>query len=421
MVAVLGFSKAEIRQAVEDMYTVVALEPDADLHFPIGRDAAVKAGYSEQQLRDLPDEVIESFAGVGCPFQANVIQPGQTVLDVGSGSGTDVLIAAQLVGPSGQVKAFDMTAAMRNKLESTLQRHAITNVEIIAGDAERLPLPDQSVDVVTSNGVLNLVPDKRQAIREIFRVLKPGGKVQIADIVIANPVTPDCEDDPKLWAECVVGATVDENYLEMFRDAGFDQVEVLRDYDYFAYSPSADTREVAQQFGAHAFELVMTRKQRAPARALQWLYRLDPRRLVRDVQRRGLWGCLSLLMAAVACYGTLALVALLSMLGVSLALNEAIWAGSIVTFSIAATLVISLGVKRHKSIKPLLPGLLGCGLMVYTMFVDYSLMTELIAFALLALAIYLDYHLRRWARVTRERRHATRKPAVAPSRHTSAG
>ena len=421
MVAVLGYSKAEIRQAVEDMYTVVALEPESDLHFPIGREAAVKAGYSEPQLHNLPGEVIESFAGVGCPFQANVIQPGHTVLDVGSGSGTDVLIAAQLVGPSGQVKAFDMTPAMRNKLEATLQRHAITNVEILAGDAERLPLPDQSVDVVTSNGVLNLVPDKRQAIREIFRVLKPGGKVQIADIVIANPVTPDCEDDPKLWAECVVGATVDENYLEMFHDAGFEQVEVLRDYDYFAYSPSADTREVARQFGAHAFELVMTRKERAPARAMQWLYRFAPHRLVRDVQRRGLWGCASLLMAAIACYGTLALVALLSMLGVTLAFNEAIWASSIVAFSVGATAVIALGVKRHNSFKPLVPGLLGSGLMVYTMFIDYSLLTELIAFALLAVAIYLDYHLRRWAQVTPERRTATRKSPIVPSHRSTTG
>ena len=411
MVAVLGFSKDEIRQAVQDMYTVVAQQPDADLHFPIGEDACRKAGYDEAQIVSLPPKVIESFAGVGCPFRANVIQPGQTVLDVGSGSGTDVLIAAQQVGTEGKVYAFDLTPAMRHKLAETLARHGIDNIEILAGDAEKLPLPDQSVDVVTSNGVLNLVADKRAAIREIFRVLKPGGRVQIADIVIANPVTPDCEDDPKLWAECVVGATVDESYLEMFRDAGFDQVEVLRDYDYFAYSPSADTREVARQFGAHAFELVMTRKAEAPSRLMQWLYRLDPRRLVRDIQKRGLWGTVSFVFALIACYGTLALVTLMSVLGVTLAFNEAVWAGAIVAFSLAATLVIALGVKKHKSVKPLLPGLAGCGLMIYTMFVDYRILLELSAFALLAIAIYLDYSLRRWSKVTRQRSERTGGPA----------
>ena len=130
MVAVLGFSKEEIREAVKDMYTIVAEEPGTPLHFPIGRDACVKAGYSESQIKDLPSEVIESFAGVGCPFHADIVKPGQTVLDIGSGSGTDVLIAAKLVGESGQVKAFDLTPAMRDKLKATLDRHQISNVEI---------------------------------------------------------------------------------------------------------------------------------------------------------------------------------------------------------------------------------------------------------------------------------------------------
>ncbi|MEM7290788.1 MAG: methyltransferase domain-containing protein, partial [Pseudomonadota bacterium] len=312
MVAVLGFSKEEIRDAVKDMYTVVADRPQTPLHFPIGREACLLAGYEEALVDSLPDEALESFAGVGCPHRADVIKPGQTVLDIGSGSGTDVLIASRLVGDEGKVWALDLTPAMRAKLQQTLDRNQIANVEIIAGDAESIPLPEQCVDVVTSNGVLNLVPDKRRAIGEIFRVLKPDGHVQIADIVIASPVTPDCEDDPKLWAECVVGATVDESYLNIFRDAGFDQVEVLRDYDYFAHSPSAETREVAGQFGAHAFELRMQRLQEEPSQFLQWMRRCDPRRLVKDVQRRGLWGSLSFLLAVLTCYGTLALVTLMS-------------------------------------------------------------------------------------------------------------
>ena len=419
MVAVLGFSKEEIREAVKDMYTIVAEEPNTPLHFPIGRSACLKAGYDEAQINALPEVVIESFAGVGCPFRADIIKLGQTVLDIGSGSGTDVLIAANLVGETGCVKAFDLTPAMREKLQATLDKHQINNVEIIAGDAEKLPLADQSVDVVTSNGVLNLVADKRKAIREIFRVLKPGGQVQIADIVIASPVTPDCEDDPKLWAECVVGATVDESYLEMFRDAGFDQVEVLRDYDYFAYSPSEETREVAAQFGAHAFELRMTRKEKAPAALLQLAYRMNPLRLVRDVQRRGLWGTVSFILAAVTCYGTLALVGLFSALGVTLVFNEAIWASAIVAFVYLATIIVALGMRKHGSIKPLVFAISGSAIMTYTMFFNYQLIIEILAFISVGLAIYFDYDFRRWAKVkggklySREKRDSHKQTIIA--------
>lgn len=420
MVAVLGFSKEEIREAVKDMYTIVAEEPQTPLHFPTGRRACLQAGYSQSQIDQLPEEVVESFAGVGCPFRADIIKPGQTVLDIGSGSGTDVLIASQLVGESGQVKAFDLTPAMRAKLQATLDQHQINNIEIIAGDAETLPLPDNSVDIVTSNGVLNLVADKRKAIREIFRVLKPGGQVQIADIVIASPVTPDCEDDPKLWAECVVGATVDESYLEMFRDAGFDQVEVLRDYDYFAHSPSQETREVAQQFGAHAFELRMIRKAQAPSILMQQLYRLNPLRIARDIHRRGFWGTVSFVIALLTCYGTLALVGLMSLLGAGIAINETIWAAAIVGCVYATTLIIALGKRRHGSIKPPAFALAGSVIITYTMFVDYQLWIEIIAFACVGIASYLDYDLRRWARVKggkqsgeRPRRNSHKQSVVA--------
>ena len=265
------------------------------------------------------------------------------------------------------------------------------------------------MDVVTSNGVLNLVADKRRAIREIFRVLKPGGKVQIADIVIASPVTPDCEDDPKLWAECVVGATVDESYLEMFRDAGFENVEILRDYDYFAYSPSEETREVATQFGAHAFELRMTRKAKAPAALQQLACRMNPLRLIRNIQRRGLWGTLSFILAAVTCYGTLALVGLMSVLGVSMAFNETIWAATIVGFVYLATLITALGIRKHGSLKPLIVAIVGSAIMTYTMFFNYQLLIELLAFGGIGLASYLDYDLRRWAKVKGGKQNGTRQ------------
>ncbi len=421
MVAVLGFSKDEIRQAVKNMYTVVANQPETPLHFPIGRNACLLAGYAAEQIEGLPKQSLESFAGVGCPFKANVIKPGQTVLDVGSGSGTDVLLAAEMVGSCGKVWAMDLTPAMRDKLQKTLDDKQITNVEIIEGDAEKIPLESECIDVVTSNGVLNLVAEKRRAIGEIFRVVKPGGYVQIADIVIASPVTPDCEDDPKLWAECVVGATVDESYLNMFRDAGFKDVEVLRDYDYFAHSPSEETKEVAKQFGAHAFELCMQRGPEAPAKIVQLARRLDPWRLAKNIQRRGLWGTVSFALAIVACYGSLALLALMSALGVSMTLNEGLWAGAIVLFAYLACTVIAIGFKKHRSFKPILIAILGAAILTYTMYVNYTLVTELIGFIFLATATYFDYDLRRWAKVRGSNKKSPRRQQGSPHWGVDAG
>lgn len=407
MVAVLGYSKAQIQQAVKDMYKLVAQRPDSPLHFPVGREAAVKAGYTEEMLRGLPQSATESFAGVGNPFRANIIKPGMSVLDVGAGSGTDVTIAARLTGETGKVWALDVTPEMRQKLSDMVAREGLSQIESLSGDAESIPLPDNSIDVVTSNGVLNLVPDKRKAIAETFRVLKPGGQIQIADIVIASPVTPDCEDDPKLWAECVVGATVDENYLHMFRDAGFENVEILRDYDYFAHSPSADTREVAKQFGAHALELRMTRGATAPARLVQWAKRADPRRVIADVRRRGLWGFVALTMALLACYGTLALVGIMGMLGASMVLNNGVWAAAILACAALASVVIATGITKHRTMAPLLIALGATGLLTFTMLVDYQVWLEILSFAGLGFATWLDYYRRRWAPVKQHgHRHA---------------
>ena len=399
MVAVMGFSADQIREAVKMMYSVVARNPAAPLHFPVGAEACRLAGYDEALLGNVPAKSLESFAGVGNPFRAGIIRPGDTVLDVGAGSGTDVLIASRMVGDTGRVIALDLTRAMRSKLEGILRSEGVTNVEILAGDAEDIPLPDACVDVVTSNGVLNLVPDKRRAINQIFRVMKPGGRVQIADIVIARPVTPDCEDDPALWAECVVGATVDEIYLDMFRDAGFESVEVIRDYDYFANSPSEETREVAKQFGAHGMEVRMRRADVAPARLAQWSKRLHPARLMRQIRLRGLWGSLAFAAALIACYGTLAAVALLSALGVGMALNEGVWAGAIVGCAALACVAVGAGWRKHRSLLPLAIALSGLGVLSYAMFVRYHPATELVGFILLGVATWLDFDRRRWAAV----------------------
>jgi arsenite methyltransferase len=259
MVAIAGFNREQILQAVRAMYTDVALAPGRTFHFPTGRDACRFVGYPEAWLDALPASAVESFAGVGFPFRAEIIRRGGHVLDLGAGSGTDALSAARLVGPEGLVYACDMTAAMLEKLRGNIERAGAANVRVVEGNAETLPLADASVDVVTSNGVLNLVPDKRRAFAEMFRVLRPGGGVQIADIVVARPVADSSRANPQLWAECVVGASIEDDYLEMFRTAGFTDLTVLREFDYFAGSASADTRRVASGLGAKAIELRMSK------------------------------------------------------------------------------------------------------------------------------------------------------------------
>jgi SAM-dependent methyltransferase len=255
MVAITSNQRDVILDAVQTMYTAVAGTPDQEFHFPTGRRACDLVGYPAAQLDQLPPEAVESFAGVGYPFAAQVIRPGDVVLDVGSGSGTDALIASLLVGASGRVIGLDLTAAMRRKLEAIVQRAGVANITILAGNAEEIPLPDAAVTVVSTNGVINLVPDKAAAIREMYRVLRPGGRVQLADVVVESMPSAACRAQPQLWAECIVGATSATEYVTLFEGAGFRHVELLSRQDYFAGSRSAETRKVAQSFGAHAIVL----------------------------------------------------------------------------------------------------------------------------------------------------------------------
>jgi SAM-dependent methyltransferase len=250
MVAVFSDKKEFIFKAVTDMYTEVAAHPEKTFHFPTGRLACLFVGYPGGQLDLVPAGAVESFAGVGYPFAAAVIREGDVILDIGSGSGTDSLIASTLTGPRGKVYGLDMTQAMLDKLRRNIEAMRAENVEPIDGNAEEIPLPDASVDVVTSNGVLNLMPDKPRAFAEIARLLKPGGRVQISDISLAKPVSEKSRADPKLWAECVVGAVVEDDYVAMLRAAALN-VEVIGRLDYFAGSVSPDTRRVAHGFGAH--------------------------------------------------------------------------------------------------------------------------------------------------------------------------
>ena len=252
MVVINAYQRDIIFDAVEAMYTSVARDPGKGYHFPTGRPATEFVGYPADLLDRLPASAVESFAGVGYPFAAQVISAGDTVLDIGSGSGTDLLLAALAAGPGGRAVGLDLTEAMREQAVANARSAGLSHVEVLAGNAEQLPLPDQSVDVVTSNGVINLVPDKRAVITEIHRVLRPGGRVQIADIVVEDLPSEACRAQPQLWAECIVGATTQTDYLRMFTDTGFEEVEHLSDLDYFAASSSESTRATAGGFGAHS-------------------------------------------------------------------------------------------------------------------------------------------------------------------------
>ncbi len=194
-----NLSLEQLHTEIQKEYASVALEPEKGYHFHTGRAALSRLGYEEHLYASLPEATIASFAGTGNPFSVGPIHAGETVVDVGSGSGLDSLIAARLVGSTGQVIGFDMTAEMLEKARAGAAAIGMTNVEFQEGYAESLPLPDNFADVVISNGVLNLMLDKTATLREWFRVLRPGGRLQIGDILVARPIPQDALEDISLW------------------------------------------------------------------------------------------------------------------------------------------------------------------------------------------------------------------------------
>ncbi len=189
-----------LKEEISVIYSLVASEPNGDFHFHRGpKYAAELLGYDLQKLAALPAEATASFAGVGNPHSIGLISAGETVLDIGCGAGMDLLLAAKQVGPSGHAIGVDMTTEMRVSALISARAAGLTQVEARAGDAEALPIGNSSVDVVISNGVLNLVPDKRKAYSEIARVLRPGGRLYLADIAVEVPLDDDIRSDIDLW------------------------------------------------------------------------------------------------------------------------------------------------------------------------------------------------------------------------------
>lgn len=192
--------RRELREQVKAKYTDVALEPEKGFHFHTGRPLALMLGYGESQLEFLPAGTVESFAGTGNPFTMGALNAGGIVVDIGCGAGFDTLLAAGQVGPAGRVIAVDMTPAMLEKTSHGARELGLDNVDVRLGYAEALPVDDGSADVVISNGVINLCPDKVQVMREVWRVLRPGGRFQIGDIVVHKEVPQDAKDDIDLWS-----------------------------------------------------------------------------------------------------------------------------------------------------------------------------------------------------------------------------
>ena len=188
-----------LRDEIQKTYAEVSEYQEKEFIFPTGRTWAQDLGYAKDMLDRIPEATVESFAGVANHFTLGLIEEGETVLDLGSGAGTDLLIAAQMVGPEGRAVGIDITPSMVARARQSATEMGLDNVEVHEGLIELLPLEDESVDVVISNGVIDLVPDKDAVFSEIRRVLKPGGRLQIADVVIHREVSEEAKRDIDLW------------------------------------------------------------------------------------------------------------------------------------------------------------------------------------------------------------------------------
>ena len=189
---------ALLKSEIKKKYASVSTEPERHFVFPTGGSWAEDLGYPAE-LANVPEAAVQSFAGVANPFSLGRLEQGEVVLDLGSGSGTDSLVAAQMVGPEGSVTGIDMTPEMLAKARAAVVEMGVTNVEFVEGEAEHLPFADGSFDVVISNGVIDLIPDKDAVFSELFRVLAPGGRIQIADVTIQKPVSEEGKRNIDLW------------------------------------------------------------------------------------------------------------------------------------------------------------------------------------------------------------------------------
>jgi arsenite methyltransferase len=237
--ASISIDTNELEKKVKDMYRQVALNPKGEFHFEMGRALAERLGYLPEDLDRIPTEAIESFAGVGYYFHLANIKQGESVIDFGSGAGMDTFIAALKVGDSGRVVGIDMTEEQLEKAEDLRNTAGITNVRYLEGYLESVPSEAESFDVVISNGVINLAPDKEKVFREMARVLKPGGRIAISDIVSEIQLSDGITCNINLWASCIGGAMQQDNYKTAIENAGLRIERIQDNPQYHFLSKSA--------------------------------------------------------------------------------------------------------------------------------------------------------------------------------------
>ncbi|MGH6897393.1 MAG: methyltransferase domain-containing protein [Geminicoccaceae bacterium] len=254
MTTLATFDPKELEAKVKAMYRSVAEDPHGEFHFEMGRALAERLGYAPADLDRIPAEAMESFAGVGYYFHLAGLEEGATVVDLGSGSGMDTFVAALKVGSRGKVIGVDMTDEQRAKAERLRDRDGFRGVTYVKAYIEDVPLPDESADVVISNGVINLAPDKPKVFREAARLLKPGGRLAISDIVTEAKLPESIVCDSTLWAACIGGAAQQDDYRGQIEAAGLEVVKVEDNPAYQFISDNA--RAASTKFGVKSVSLL---------------------------------------------------------------------------------------------------------------------------------------------------------------------
>ena len=247
----------ELRDKVKAMYKAVAEEPHGTFHFEMGYDLASRLGYPTSELDQIPPEAIESFAGVGHHLALAALRSGDRVVDLGSGSGMDAFLAARQVGADGEVVGIDMTDAQLAKAGRLAERDGYSNTRFEKGYIEQVPVADASATVVISNGVINLCNDKPAVFREIARILAPGGRMAISDIVTEHPLTEAIVCDVNLWASCIGGAMQQDHYRAAIEAAGLSVQAVQENPQYHFISDSA--QGATTTYGVKSISILATK------------------------------------------------------------------------------------------------------------------------------------------------------------------
>jgi arsenite methyltransferase len=254
----VAVDEQELEAKVQRMYRAVATDPSGEFHFELGRSLAERLGYPADILDRIPGGAIESFAGVGYFFDLAELRDGEHVVDLGSGSGMDVFFAAALVGAAGSVIGVDFTDEQLSKARSLAAAGGFDRVRFLEGRIEGVPAADQSADCVISNGVINLSPDKAAVFAEAARILRPGGRLAIADIVSEQQLKESIVCDADLWASCIGGAAQEDSYRQAIEAAGL-RVEDIRRNPYEFISQRA--RDASVKYGVKSVSL-LARKER---------------------------------------------------------------------------------------------------------------------------------------------------------------